>query len=160
MGEVEVKCLIEGGKASGGPPLGTTFGPMGINVQTIVDEINEKTKDFEGMKVPVKVIVNKETKNIKVEVGSPSTSALIKKELGIEKAKLEEGKTGPVADIELEKLVGIAKAKMGSSLAKTLKSSTCETTGVCVSMNMTVNGKKPQEVIKEIHEGKHDSFFN
>ena len=86
MTEVVVNGLIEGGKATSGPPFGPALGPLGVNTANIVAEINEKTKAFSGIKIPVKVTVIKETKEFKVEVGSPTTSALILKELGLEKA--------------------------------------------------------------------------
>ncbi|MFH1470185.1 MAG: 50S ribosomal protein L11, partial [Candidatus Micrarchaeota archaeon] len=48
--------MVEGGKASAGPPLGPALGPMGVNINQIIASINEKTKDFAGLTVPVKVI--------------------------------------------------------------------------------------------------------
>jgi large subunit ribosomal protein L11 len=57
-----VSALVTGGEASAGPPLGPALGPLGINVLQVVNTINEKTKDFLGMKVPVKVEIDSETK--------------------------------------------------------------------------------------------------
>ena len=45
-----VSALVTGGQATAGPPLGPTLGPLGVNILQIVTAINEKTKDFEGMK--------------------------------------------------------------------------------------------------------------
>jgi len=47
--ERSVTSLVDGGKATAGPPLGPALGPLGINVGKVVAEINEKTKDFQGM---------------------------------------------------------------------------------------------------------------
>ena len=85
MGETVIESLIEGGKAGGGPPLGPALGPMGVNTNAVVAEINEKTKEFSGIKVLVKVHIDTDTKKYTIEVGTPSTSAMILKELGIEK---------------------------------------------------------------------------
>ena len=71
--------------ATAGPPLGPALGPLGINIMNVIKAINDKTKDFEGMKVPVKVIVDTATKDFEITVGTPPTSALIKGELGSEK---------------------------------------------------------------------------
>jgi len=71
--------LVDGGKATGGPPIGPTLGPTGLNILQVINAINDKTKDFEGMKVPVKVIADPETKEFEVEVGVPTTTALIVK---------------------------------------------------------------------------------
>lgn len=85
--KITIPALVEGGKATAGPPLGPALGPLGVNIGQIIAEINEKTKAYNGITVPVKVIVDKDSKKFEVEVGSPPTSALIKKELGITKGR-------------------------------------------------------------------------
>ena len=70
-----VSALVSGGEASAGPPLGPALGPIGVNVLQVVNMINEKTKDFPGMKVPVKVEVDSETKKFTVVVGIPPTAS-------------------------------------------------------------------------------------
>ena len=73
-----VSALVTGGEASAGPPLGPALGPMGVNVLQVVNTINDKTKDFSGMKVPVKVEVDPGTKKFTVEVGVPPTASFDK----------------------------------------------------------------------------------
>ena len=80
-----VELLVSGGQATAGPPLGPALGPLGVNVLAIVNKINELTKDYAGMKVPVKVSVDPETKKFEVSIGTPTTSALIVSELKIQK---------------------------------------------------------------------------
>ncbi len=82
MGEQKVSSLVTGGAASAGPPLGPALGPLGVNIMEVINAINEKTKDFEGMKVPVTVIVDSDTKKYEIEIGIPSAAALIMKEAG------------------------------------------------------------------------------
>ena len=151
-----IEVLVEGGRATPGPPLGPALGPLGVNVKAVVDEINKKTKAFEGMQVPVKVIV--EGGKFRVEVGTPPTSALIKKALGIEKAKRESGLEF-VGDLPMEKVVEIAKMKMPQMLTDSLKKAAKQIVGTCVSMGVKVNGKPPKVVQKEIDEGKYDHMF-
>jgi len=161
MADIIISALVEGGKASAGPPLGPALGPLGVDIGGIVAKINEKTKDFAGLSVPVKVIVNKETKEFDVEVGTPPVSALIKKEMGLEKgakgAKPEvPGTCGQekVGDLKLEQAIKIAKGKVqGNTLANGVKSAVKEVLGTCVSMGVTCEGKDPREVIKAIDEG-------
>ena len=83
--EKTIDVIVDGGKATAGPPLGPALGPMGINAGQVVAKINEATKAFSGMKVPVKVIVDTTTKQFNIEIGTPPTAELIKKEAGIEK---------------------------------------------------------------------------
>ena len=52
-----VELLISGGQATAGPPLGPALGPLGVNTMAVVNRINELTRDYAGMKVPVKVAV-------------------------------------------------------------------------------------------------------
>ena len=155
-----IEALVEGGKATAGPPLGPALGPLGVPIPKVIEEINKKTKAFEGMKVPVKVIVDEKTKEFKVEVGTPPVSAMIKKELGVEKlaglGKDESGRPAPiVGNLTIDQAIKIAKAK-GDSLAGDLKAKVKQVIGTCLSCGVTVEGKDPREVQKEIDEGKYD----
>ena len=76
----KIKAMVEGGKATAGAPLGPALGPLGVNIGQVVAKINEQTKKFEGMTVPVEVDVNPSKKTFEIFVGSPPTSALIKKQ--------------------------------------------------------------------------------
>ena len=61
MGEKkQIEALLAGGQATAGPPLGPILGPLGVNVLQIVNRINDLTKAYAGMKVPVKVMVDVE----------------------------------------------------------------------------------------------------
>jgi large subunit ribosomal protein L11 len=153
-----VESLVEGGKASPGPPLGPALGPLGVNISAVVAAINEKTKDFAGMKVPVKVIVDPKTKAFEIEVGTPPTSALIIKELGIEKGS-SDAKASIVGNLSIEQAIKIARMKRDGMLAADLKAATKEVLGTCVSMGVTVEGKPAKEVQREIDEGKYDDKF-
>ncbi|MFB0523856.1 MAG: 50S ribosomal protein L11 [Candidatus Bathyarchaeia archaeon] len=153
-----IKALISGGQATAGPPLGPALGPLGVNVLAIVNKINEVTKQYAGMKVPVQITVDTETKEFKVSVGTPTTSALIVSELGVEKGS-GVPKTEKIGNLSMQQAVKIAKVKHSELLARSLKSAVKEILGSCVSMGVTVEEKDPREVQKEIDEGKHDALF-
>jgi large subunit ribosomal protein L11 len=153
----KIEVLVDGGKATPGPPLGPVLGRVGVNVVQVVAAINEKTRAFAGMKVPVKLVVEKD-KSFTVEVGTPPTTALIMKELGLEKGS-GKPKTEKVGDLTLEQAKKIAKMKSESVLGKDLKKQVKEVVGSCVSMGVTVEGKDPREVQKEIDAGKHDKLL-
>jgi len=153
-----VEVLVEGGKATPGPPLGPAIGPLGLNVKQVVDRINEATKDFTGMQVPVKIIVDPVTRQFDVEVGTPPVSQLIKKELGLEKGSSEPTRT-IVGNLTMEQVVRIARAKKQQMLAADLKAAAKEVIGTALSMGVTIEGKDPREVQKEIDEGIYDEIF-
>jgi len=152
-----VNLLVSGGQATAGPPLGPALGPLGVNVLEIVNKINELTKDYAGMKVPVKVTVDPETKEFDVTVGTPTASALIVRELKIEKGSGTPN-TEKVGNLTMEQVVRISKLKRPEFLAKTLKAAAKEVLGSCVSMGVTVEGKDPREVQREIDEDKYDEL--
>src|SRR5215217_7342502 len=133
MGEKKsISALVSGGEANAGPPLGPAMGPMGVNVLQVVNTINEKTKDFPGMKVPVKVEVDTETKKFTVEVGIPPTAALVAKE------------------------AGIAKGKSDGSYAKGLRGAVKEGRGSGGGRGVRGEGKPAKEAYADISAGNHD----
>lgn len=153
-----VELLIAGGQATAGPPLGPALGPLGVNVMMIVNKINELTKDYAGMKVPVKVAVDPETKEFEVSVGTPTASALVVSELKIEKGSGTPN-TAKVGNLTIEQVLRIAKIKRHELLGKNFKAAVKEVLGSCVSIGVTVEGKDPREVQKEIDEGSHDEIL-
>jgi large subunit ribosomal protein L11 len=153
-----IKALVEGGKASAGPPLGPALGPLGVNIMQIINTINEKTKEFDGMKVPVKVIIDPKTKDFEIEVGTPPAASLILKELGLEKGSGSAG-THKIGDLTVDQAIKVAKMKYDNLLGRELKQKTKEIIGTCVSAGITVEGKKPQEIQKAIDEGDYNSKF-
>lgn len=156
MGEKKsVEALLPGGEATAGPPLGPALGPLGVNVLMIVNRINELTKAYAGMKVPVKVTVDVETKEFDVEIGTPTTSALIIKELAIEKGSGTPN-AQKVGNLSMEQVTRIAKMKAPGSYGVTVKSVVQEVLGSCVSIGVTIEGKDPRDVQKEVNEGKWD----
>ena len=155
MATETVEILIDGGKATPGPPLGPAIGPLGINMMQVVEQINQKTADFEGMKVPVKIIVDTYTREFEVTVGTPPTTALIMDELKIEKGSQDPG-MDKVADLKIEQALKVARMKFDALLSADYKHATKEVVGTCVSMGITVEGKDPREVQKEISQGVYD----
>jgi large subunit ribosomal protein L11 len=147
MGKQTVEALVEGGKASAGPPLGPALGPMGVNIGQVIAEINKKTANLAGMKVPVKVTIDTGTKAFEVEVGTPPIAALIKKELGIKKAS---GAAGSVrgGDITKEQVKKVADAKFGSSDTPFIR----QVEGTCRSMGITIGQGPLSDAEKKAHE--------
>jgi len=154
----QIEALVNGGEATAGPPLGPALGPLGVNVLQIVNRINELTKDYAGMKVPVKISVDVSTKEFDVEIGTPTTSALIIKELGVEKGsgnpKLEK-----IGNLSVEQTLKIAQMKMKDTYSKDFKAAFMEVLGTFVSIGVTVDNKDPREVQREVNQGKHNALL-
>ncbi|MBC5792784.1 MAG: 50S ribosomal protein L11 [Nanohaloarchaea archaeon] len=150
-----INTLVEGGAASAGPPLGPELGPLPTDVGEVVSEINQKTSDFEGMEVPVDVIVDEDTGDFEVEVGKPPAAQLIFDELGIDGGSGEPNKT-KVADMEFETACKVARMKASDLLAMDLRGAVKEIIGSADSAGITIDGKDARQVQQEISEGKYD----
>lgn len=153
--KMEIQALVEGGKASGGPPIGPAIGPTGVPIKSVVDKINEETKDFKGLKVPVTIIVDTENKTFEIKISTPMASALILKEINIPKGSGNTKET-KVGDISFEGITKVAKMKRASLNALTIKTAVKILLGTAVSMGVTVEGKDPKEVQKQIDQGEYD----
>ncbi len=155
----KIEVLIEGGKATAAPPLGPALGPLKVNIGQVVADINKKTADFKGMKVPVKVIVDKDTKEYTIEIGTPPASQLIKSEINISKGSGTPDKT-VVGNMTVDQIKKVARMKFDSLLANDLKAAVREIAGTCYSLGVTVDSKPAREFIADVKAGKYDSVLN
>ncbi|MEM3368619.1 MAG: 50S ribosomal protein L11 [Thermoproteota archaeon] len=151
--KVEDSTIVTGGQVSGGPPLGPQLGPLGVNISAVVAEINKVTANFQGSKVPVKIIVDTETKKFEIQVGLPPTSALLFKAAGIEKGS-SNGIKQPAGNVTFKDIIEIAKTKYAATKRGSLKAIVLQVLGTCVSVGITVDSKNPKDVILMIKEGK------
>lgn len=152
---MNIRLLIEGGNMKPGPALSQKVGPLGLNMGEIIQKVNDATKDFKGMKVPVELDVDATTKEFDVKVSSPPVSELLKKELGIEKGSGEQEKLR-AANASIEQIILIAKTKFPNLLCKDLKAAVKTIVGSCVSLGLLIENKTSKEIEKEIDEGKYD----
>ncbi|MGP8074235.1 MAG: 50S ribosomal protein L11 [Thermoplasmata archaeon] len=143
----EVSLLVEGGKASAGPPLGPALGPLGVNVGQVVAKINEETKQFAGMRVPVVVRVDPATRSFTLVVGRPPVAALLLKEAGKEKGS-GKPKTEVVGDVKQDAVKRIAEAKGEDLFGRTIEEKMNQVIGTCVSLGLTVDGEDPRSLLK------------
>src|SRR3989338_1999887 len=154
--KMKVKLIVDGGKMQPGPTVSQKLGPMGINLGKVISDVNEATKGFVGIKVPVELDVNPKTREYKINVFSPPVAELVKKELNIEKGSGQPN-TIKVGNIAFERLVSIADTKMPNLLAKSLKSAVKLVVGSCVSLGVLIDNKEPKEIEIEIDLGKYDN---
>lgn len=150
----KVEAMVDGGKATAGPPLGPALGPKGVNIGQVIAKINEKTKAFDGMKVPVTVLIN-DDKTFDIKVGTPPMSALIKAELNI---PLGSGnpKTTKVGNLTIEQAKKVAEQKRDDLLGATVKARVMEVSGNCVSLGVTIDGKDAKVFQADVRAGVYD----
>ena len=150
-----IKLLVEGGSMKPGPALSQKLGPAGININQVIQKVNEVTKDFNGLKVPVELDVDTSTKEFDVKVFSPPVSELLKKEFGIEKGSGMQIKT-KVANASIEQIISVAKTKLPNMLCKNLKTAVKTVVGSCVSLGVLIESKPASEIEQDIDSGKYD----
>lgn len=150
-----IKILAEGGKMAPGPALSQKLGPAGVNMGQVIAKVNEATKDFAGLKVPVEIDVNTSTRTFEVKIFSPPVSELIKKELGITVGSGKQNKL-KAGNASIEQIISVAKTKFPNMLANNLKSAVLSVVGTAISLGLLIEDKPAKELILEIQEGKYD----
>ncbi len=154
-----IKIVVEGGNAKPAPPLAPALSQLKLNVGEVVKKINEATAQFKGMSVPVSVEVDTNTKKYTVSVGIPTTTALLLKEAGVNEPSGDTAHK-KVGNISFESLPKIALMKKPSMTAKTLKTAVKSLLGSAHEIGITVDGRDPKDLVKEIDEGKFDEVLN
>jgi large subunit ribosomal protein L11 len=154
-----IKLLIDGGDMKPGPSIAQQLGPMGINIGKVISSVNSSTKEFNGMKVPVELIIDKKTKDFEVKVFSPPTSELLKKELKLEKGS-HDHKNLIVGNASIEDVIKITKIKYSNMLEKNFKNAVKSILGTCASVGVLVENKNPNELVLDVVAGKYDKEIN
>lgn len=131
-----VKLQLDAGKATAGPPVGSSLGPHGINIAGFVKEFNEKTASQAGFIIPV-VITIYEDRSFTFEMKTPPAAVLIKKAIGIEKGSAKPNKT-KVGTITKDQIRKIAEQKMADLNASSIESAMSMIAGAARSMGVQV----------------------
>jgi len=131
-----VKLQLQAGKATPGPPVGSTLGPYGINIPGFTKEFNAKTANDVGLIIPV-VITIYQDRSFTFILKTPPAPVLIKKACGIETASAKPNKD-KVAKLTMAQVEEIAKQKMPDLNAASLESAVSMIKGTARSMGITV----------------------
>ncbi|MBS3076182.1 50S ribosomal protein L11 [Candidatus Pacearchaeota archaeon] len=154
-----IKILADGGNMAPGPALSQKLGPAGIPIPQVIQRVNEATKNFKGMKVPIELDVNPSTKTFEVRVFSPPVSELVKSELKITKGSGRQG-TFYVGNASIEQVISVARIKLPNLLCNNLKTAVKNVAGTCQSLGVLVENKPAKEIEEEIDSGKYDKQIN
>ena len=142
-----------------GPAVAQQLGPMGVNMGKVISDVNEATKEFKGMKVPVELDVDEKTKDFTIHTSSPPTSELLKNELGLEKGSDKHAEI-KVGNASIEDMIKIAKIKLPNMLDRDMKAAVKSVLGTSASVGILVENENPNDLIQVVNEGKFDTEIN
>lgn len=131
-----VKLQLDAGKATPGPPVGSTLGPHGINLGAFTKEFNEKTASQAGLKIPVVVTIYAD-RSFSFVLKTPPAAILIMKALGLEKGSAVPNKQ-KVGQITKAQIRQIAETKMPDLNCTSIESAMSMVAGAARSMGVTV----------------------
>ena len=131
-----VKLQLPAGKATPGPPVGSTLGPHGINIPGFTKEFNAKTANQEGLIIPVVMTIYAD-RSFTFVLKTPPAPVLIKKALGLDTASATPNKVkvGKLTKAQVEE---IAKTKLPDLNCSSLESAISMIKGTARSMGVTV----------------------
>ena len=133
-----VKLQLPAGKATPGPPVGSSLGPHGINIPGFTKEFNERTRGQEGLIIPCVISIFADH-SFTFVLKTPPAPVLIKKACGIESGSAVPNRT-KVAKITHAQIEEIAKTKMVDLNASSLESACSMIAGTARSMGIVVEG--------------------
>ena len=131
-----VKLQLPAGKATPGPPVGSSLGPHGINIAGFTKEFNEKTASQAGLVIPVVITIYAD-RSFTFVLKTPPAAVLIKKAIGLEKGSAAPNKT-KVGKITREQIKQIAQTKIPDLNCTSIESAMKMIEGAARSMGVTV----------------------
>ncbi len=131
-----VKLQLPAGKATPGPPVGSSLGPHGINIAGFTKEFNEKTASQAGLIIPV-VITIYQDRSFDFVLKTPPAAVLIKKAINIESGSAKPNKQ-KVGTIKRDKVREIATLKMPDLNASSIEQAMKMIEGSARSMGVVV----------------------
>lgn len=134
----QIKVQVPGGAATPAPPVGTALGPHGVNIGQFVQQFNDRTRELNGMTVPVVITVYND-RSFEFITKSPPAAVLLKKA-----AKLAKGASNPskelVGQVTKEQVLEIAQTKFEDLNAPNLEHAARIIAGTARSMGIEVVG--------------------
>ena len=134
----QIKVQVPGGQATPAPPVGTALGPHGVNIGQFVQQFNERTRELNGMAVPVVITVYND-RSFEFVTKSPPAAVLLKKAAQVAKgaSNPRTDKVGTVTQAQLEE---IAKTKFEDMNAPNIEHAARVIAGTARSMGIEVVG--------------------
>ncbi len=148
-----VKIQIPAGKATPAPPVGTIFGPLGINLQEFCTRYNDATRDKMGDIIPCEVSVY-EDRSFDFVLKTPPTPSLLLKAAGVNKGGVK-GANEVVASISKDQLKEIAETKLPDLNTDDLEAAMRQIAGTARNMGIAVKGLNDKELAEQAEEAQY-----
>ena len=142
---------VVGGETAAASSLAPKIGPLGLSPKKVGDDIAKATKDWKGIRVAVKLIV--QNRQAQVEMVPTATSLVIKALNEPYRDRKKEKNIKHSGNISLNDVIGVAKIMRPRSLAKSFSGTVLEILGTCAGVGCTVDSKNPNDVIASIKDG-------
>lgn len=147
-----VKIQIPAGKATPAPPVGTIFGPLGINLQEFCTRYNDATRDKMGDIIPCEVSIY-EDRSFDFVLKTPPAASLLLKVAGINKGGVK-GANEIVATITKDQLRSVAETKMPDLNTTSIDKAMKIVAGTARNMGIAVEGLNDEELLEQAEEAK------
>lgn len=148
----KVKLQIAAGKATPAPPVGTIFGPLGINLQEFCTRYNDATRDKMGDIIPCEVSIY-EDRSFDFVLKTPPAASLLLKVAGINKGGVK-GANEIVATITKDQLRSVAETKMPDLNTTSIDKAMKIVAGTARNMGIAVEGLNDEELLEQAEEAK------
>ncbi len=151
-----IKMQVSAGKASKGPPVGPILGQAGLNVVEFINDFNDRTKNQDGMLIPVVISVHAD-RSFTFVTKTPPAAVLLKKAAGLAKAsgrpntekigRVSEKQVREIAELKMQDL-GVNDVEAGCRMIE----GTARSMGILVGEGGELTEVKPAE--SETAEGE------
>ncbi|MCA9090988.1 MAG: 50S ribosomal protein L11 [Planctomycetaceae bacterium] len=136
--KAQIKVQVPGGAATPAPPVGTALGPHGVNIGQFVQQFNDRTREMNGLAIPVVITVYND-RSFDFITKSPPAAVLLK-----QAAKVARGAANPLKDrvgqVTQEQVLEIAKTKFEDLNAPNLEQAARIIAGTARSMGIDIVG--------------------
>ena len=148
--ELQLRCI--GGEPANMATLAPKLGPLGVPPKKASDVIQEATKDWKGLRVSVKLII--QNRNPRVEIVASSTALILKalNEPARDRKKVKNIKHD--GNLSLNDVCDIARKMRNRSQARKFSGTVLEILGTCIAVGCTVENQKPALIQAQIKKGE------
>ena len=133
-----IKLHVPGGQANPAPPVGPALGQHGVNIMEFCKSFNDKTKDKQGLIIPVEITVFAD-RSFTYITKTPPAAVLLKKAAKIAKASGEPNRE-KVGTVTRDQVREIAQTKMPDLNAADIEAAMRIIEGTARSMGIEVKG--------------------